>query len=232
VLTKAEFDIRGAAQPRYHLEIALLRWMYLRKLVSIEELIAGTPIPASAPRPSPAPASSAPSRPATTQAPPATPLQRKADLASRAQAAAPQSAAPKPAAKTATADAPVAGAGFKDALLAEIRSAKVVFYSTVVAQAQRIDVAADRVTFTFSSAQRALRDALEQNRTWLETLAQQLGGRKISVVGVQAEATGRASVVGESRRIGREERRRPQVRAARTGDGRRGRACAPRSLPG
>ena len=65
----------------------------------------------------------------------------------------------------------------------------MVFYSTVVAQAQRIDVAADRVTFTFSSAQRALRDALEQNRTWLETLAQQLGGRKISVVGVQAEAT-------------------------------------------
>ena len=36
---------------------------------------------------------------------------------------------------------------------------------------------------------RALRDALEQNRPWLETLAQQLGGRKIGVVGVQTDAS-------------------------------------------
>src|SRR6266849_62146 len=41
LLTKAEADIRGAAQPRYHLEMALLRWIHLRKLVSIEDLIAG-----------------------------------------------------------------------------------------------------------------------------------------------------------------------------------------------
>ena len=33
LLTQAEDDIRGAAQPRYHLEMALLRWMHLRKLV-------------------------------------------------------------------------------------------------------------------------------------------------------------------------------------------------------
>src|ERR1700704_6154141 len=42
LLTKAEADIRSAVQPRYHLEMALLRWIYLRKLVPIEELIAGT----------------------------------------------------------------------------------------------------------------------------------------------------------------------------------------------
>ena len=42
LLTRAEFEIRGAAQPRYHLEMALLRWIYLRKLVPIEDLIAGT----------------------------------------------------------------------------------------------------------------------------------------------------------------------------------------------
>src|SRR5207237_3776973 len=41
LLTRAEFDIRNAAQPRYHLEMALLRWIYLRKLTPIEELIAG-----------------------------------------------------------------------------------------------------------------------------------------------------------------------------------------------
>src|SRR5206468_726677 len=33
VLTKAETDIRGAAQPRHHLEMAFLRWIYLRKLI-------------------------------------------------------------------------------------------------------------------------------------------------------------------------------------------------------
>jgi hypothetical protein len=66
-------------------------------------------------------------------------------------------------------------------LLAEIRKTKAVFYNTVVAQAQKIDVAGDRVTFTFSPAQRALRDQFEQNRPWLESIAQQAAGRKIVV---------------------------------------------------
>ncbi len=42
LLAKAESDIKAAAQPRYHLEMALLRWIYLRKLTPIEDLIAGT----------------------------------------------------------------------------------------------------------------------------------------------------------------------------------------------
>src|SRR3954447_9585471 len=41
LLTRAEQEIRSAAQPRYHLEMALLRWIQLRKLVAIEDLIAG-----------------------------------------------------------------------------------------------------------------------------------------------------------------------------------------------
>ncbi len=41
LLTRAEQEIKSAAQPRYHLEMALLRWIHLRKLVSIEDLIAG-----------------------------------------------------------------------------------------------------------------------------------------------------------------------------------------------
>ena len=40
LLSTAEQEIRDAAQPRYHLEMALLRWMHLRKLVPIEDLIA------------------------------------------------------------------------------------------------------------------------------------------------------------------------------------------------
>src|SRR5450759_5481695 len=41
LLTRAEAEVRGAAQPRYNLEMALLRWIHLRKLVPIEDLIAG-----------------------------------------------------------------------------------------------------------------------------------------------------------------------------------------------
>ncbi len=39
VLTKAEFDIKSAAQPRYHLEMALLRWIHLGKLTPLVDLI-------------------------------------------------------------------------------------------------------------------------------------------------------------------------------------------------
>jgi hypothetical protein len=83
-----------------------------------------------------------------------------------------------------------AGSGqtFKDALLAEIRKQKAVFYNMVVAQAQKIEVAGDSVTFTFSPTQRTLRDTFEQNRTWLESVAQQASGRKIAVACLQTEA--------------------------------------------
>ena len=79
-------------------------------------------------------------------------------------------------------------ASFKDALLAEIKKSKAVFYNMVVAQAQKIEVAGDRVTFTFSSTQRALCDTVDQHKAWLEGLAQQLAGRRMAVVRVQAEA--------------------------------------------
>src|SRR5262249_10510765 len=51
LLTRAQSDLRAAAQPRYHLQMALLRWLYLRNLVPIEDLIAGTASgkPAAAP---------------------------------------------------------------------------------------------------------------------------------------------------------------------------------------
>ena len=58
----------------------------------------------------------------------------------------------------------------------------------VVAQAQKIDVTPDRVSFTFSAAQRTLRDTLDQNRPWLETTAEKLAGRKITVTASLADA--------------------------------------------
>ena len=39
LIAKLETDLRSATQPRYHLEMALLRWIHLRQLVPIAELI-------------------------------------------------------------------------------------------------------------------------------------------------------------------------------------------------
>ena len=58
----------------------------------------------------------------------------------------------------------MAAGGLKDALLAEIRKAKTVFYNTVVAQAQKIDIAPDQITFTFTAVHRVLRSRFDQNR--------------------------------------------------------------------
>jgi DNA polymerase-3 subunit gamma/tau len=178
LLTRAEAEVRTAAQPRYHLEMALLRWIHLRKLVSIEDLIAGSGFGAA-----PGPSRTLPSKPAPAARPPA-------PSATAAPAARP---APAPAAASAAAPPAPAAAGnlpnsLKDALLAEIRKAKAVFYNTVVAQAQTIEVAGDRVTFTFSPKQRALSDEFDRNRAWLESIARQVAGRKIGVAGVQGDA--------------------------------------------
>jgi len=177
VLAKAEQDLRVAAHPRYHFEMALLRWMHVRKLVPLADVLeqfgsgsGGGRIPAPvAPRPA------SPARPAAATA---------------AVKAAPRSAAP------AERDAPAAaapglsgGAGsLKDALLAEIRAAKSFFYNTVVAQAQSIDVSGDRVVFTFLPTHRTLREQFEQTRPWIEAAAERIAGRKVSVVSQQADA--------------------------------------------
>jgi DNA polymerase III gamma/tau subunit len=171
LLTRAESDIRGASQPRYHLEMALLRWIHLRKLTPIEDLIAGVPARSATPSMKPsaqtAPRESGPGRsPQPSQVPDVTPKGAASNLRTPPQAA----------------------GNLKDALLAEIRRSKVVFYNTVVAQAQRIEVTPDRVVFTFSPAQRTLRDMFEQNRAWLESAARKLADRSVTVESVQAEA--------------------------------------------
>ena len=47
-MARAEVEIRTAMQPRYHLEMALLRWMHLRKLVPLSDLLQGRGATASA----------------------------------------------------------------------------------------------------------------------------------------------------------------------------------------
>jgi DNA polymerase-3 subunit gamma/tau len=169
LLTRAEADVRAAAQPRYQLEMALLRWIHLRKLVPIEDLIAD------------ATGSTAPKQGAPKQVAP----KQVGSGFSRTGPAAPAPAPPRPQSPAPALSPP---STLKDSLLAEIRKSKSVFYNTVVAQAQTIEVAGDRVTFTFSPTQRALRDEFERNRPWLEAAAQQIAGRRIAVAAVLADA--------------------------------------------
>ena len=234
LLTRAEADIRSAAQPRYHLEMALLRWIYLRKLVPIEDLIAGSaatrrarlrrPPERSHPRESRLrPRRVRLSRPSTSSGRPElvdgrTPPEssspaRAANPAPAASGFEPDLSAGASAPRSAWRQpdlVPARSGSLKDALLAEIRKPKAVFYNTVVAQAQKIEVAGDRVTFTFSPKQRALRDTFEQNRAWLESVAQQAAGRKIAVACAADGRGGRAA----GRRTARRRRRTRSLRCA------------------
>ena len=172
LLSKAEYELRGSSHPRYHFEMVLLRWMHLRKLVPLAELLGQTGAAAPASRGSgSAPAVSARARTSAAAAP--------APAASVSRAAPP---------KAAPASGPAKGGALKDAFLAEIRAGKGFFYNTVVAQAQKIEVDGDRVLFTFLAAHRALREQFDQSRTWLESTAERVAGRAITVAAVQAEA--------------------------------------------
>jgi DNA polymerase-3 subunit gamma/tau len=183
LLSKAEAEIRTAAQPRYHLEMALLRWIYLRKLTPIEDLIAGVD---GGVRKA---AAAAPSASRSSRSGPV----RTAPAVEPRGAIARSSSPPVPSVAAAGRDLPAAERGIKDALLAEIRKQKVVFYQTVVAQAQKIEAAGDRIVFTFSPAQRTLREMFEQNRAWLESVAHQATGRRLTVSAAQLENGAAAS---------------------------------------
>jgi DNA polymerase III subunit gamma/tau len=165
LLSKAEVEIRSAAQPRYYFEMTLLRWMHLRKLVPLADLLDQMGGPS--PRPS------ASGRPAVATPPAARQPVSRAPVA------------PKPVEPPKKAEAPAIN--FKDALLAEIRTAKPFFYNTIVAQAQRIDVTPDRVTFSFSPTHRTLRGQFDESRAWLDQTAERIAGRKIAVVSVQID---------------------------------------------
>jgi DNA polymerase III subunit gamma/tau len=203
VLTKAEVDIRSSMQPRYHLEMALLRWIHLRKLVPLTDLIdqmkgagastpVGPPFKSAGPRATPGAATETPRGPAPAPLPGAARASTVKAVEAKRAAVATSGTAPQggpPAATDAAQElGPVDPADVKNALLEEIRKTKRFFYGTVVAQAQRIDVEGDKVLFVFAPQHRALKSQLEQSRTWLETTASQLAGRRMSVVSAEGAA--------------------------------------------
>ena len=187
LLAKCEQDIKVAAHPRYHFEMAMLKWMHLRRLVPLADLLEqmGSGRPAL-PAPSSGAPKAAPLRTALAPAP-----------ASAVRRGAP-SGAPAGEAKASPLRTDEGGpkglqprtetGGLKDGLLAEIRGGKAFFYNTVVAQAQSIEVSGDRVMFAFLPTHRALREQFEQNRAWIESAAERVAGRKITVLSVQVES--------------------------------------------
>ena len=163
VLARAEIEIRGAAQPRYHFEMALLKWIHLRKLTPLARLLEEK-----------------------THTP-----KQKTETGSPTAGTASRSGAVRPAAKNLIADPPppvAPGEGEeKPAILAEIKRAKKFFHGTVIAQAQRIEFSGNHLMFAFSPAQRTLASQLNQSRGWLETLASNVTGRKIIVTTTSSE---------------------------------------------
>jgi DNA polymerase-3 subunit gamma/tau len=210
LIAKTESDLRLAEEPRYHLEMALLKWMHLRKLAPIGELVeqlrgapsaprANVPAGGGGGRAGASPAAVPPVRTAASPrmaaaaaarrpSPPAPPPLRSA------AAPAPPSEPEPPAYDDVDAEppeeipAPSGGIGLKDALLAELRRAKAGFYNMTVAQASAIQVEGDAVVFSFSEGQRLLQQNVEQARGWLEPMASTIAGRKMRATAVLRNA--------------------------------------------
>jgi DNA polymerase-3 subunit gamma/tau len=189
VLTRAETDIRAAAQPRYHLEMALLRWIHLRKLVPLEDLIQSFGSGSSTPRspvstPPRGSAASSPVNPLRSVSPgPTAP-----DLASLvppaparpsvAEAGRPDR--PKPVAAEHSGErVALSGTSLRDAILSEARKTSPVLYNTVLAQAQRLELAGDRMVLTFPASFKS--PAFEKYRATIEAIGTRLAGRRMTV---------------------------------------------------
>jgi DNA polymerase-3 subunit gamma/tau len=209
VLTKAELDVRASMQPRYQLELALLRWIHLRRLVPLTDLIQGLekgggpasrPLAAPRPAPSATPAASAPSPVSSAPSAPVRPAPPRS-APPRATPAEKPAAAPEPAAPP-----PAGSGGLKDALLGEIQKTKKLFYGTVIAQAQRIDVHgenngpdAGRVVLAFGPQHKIFKQQVEQNRPWLEEMATRIAGRPMTVSAIDGDGPAAARPADASR---------------------------------
>ncbi len=199
ILTRAEIDIRNATEPRYHMEMALLRWMHLRKLVPLAELLeqlqrepgalrsgpprgsgpspGGRPSGPAAPRP-PTPPRAAPR--GVSENPGPKPATHEADSETSPKVASQPDATEggQPGTHASAVDAPDE---IKRAFLAGIEQARAVFYRTVVAQAQRIEITAEGILFAFAPVHRLLKEQVEQNKAWLESVAERVAGRRMPV---------------------------------------------------
>jgi DNA polymerase III subunit gamma/tau len=202
LLTGAEKDIKESAQPRYFLEMLLLRWIHLRKLLPIEDVIAGLDRGAggSSAQARPAGSSSggglrpglAPSRPAFNRPDPLRkPGGPQASIAPRLQdmRAGGAVAVRVPDPVTAVVDPETAPAGavplapdVRDRFLAELKRSKAAFFGMVIAQAQTVDCDGRQLVVTFSPEREHLRAQVDARRGELEGIAAEVAGRRVPIV--------------------------------------------------
>jgi len=222
VIARAEFELRNASQPRYVFEMTLLKWMHLRSVAPLADVIqalqSGEPVPpprsgppprreapASGARGGVAPAFSKPpaagasrapipfGRPgsASGQAPPRpTPLPPApappAETLVEPRSAASASGSPGEAASDER-DRGAPGPALRDRILTELKKTNKLFHGAVATQAHRVEVDDDRITFTFTTAQRALRAQLEQKVPFIERVAEQVAGHPMQVLVAEVE---------------------------------------------
>jgi DNA polymerase-3 subunit gamma/tau len=172
LLTKAEQEVRVSEQPRFNLEMALLRLMHLRKLVPLSDLLAGRAVPN-------VPSVPQVSRATFSKAVPSARVQSPRPQAPSpvAPAASPKPQAPSP--KPAT--PPAADTGFKDRFLAEVKAGKSTFYNLVVASAYRIEAEASGIVFSFLPNQKNAKSQCEEQKAWLASIAEKITGKPVAI---------------------------------------------------
>ena len=211
LVAKLEQDVKVAAQPRFHLEMALLRWVHLRKLVPLAALLEGLAgsgalpdgalvprsVPAAATRPVGATVSRRLLRAASgcsgaePSARAGTPVGRLVSQ-NGSCGAGPAAPPPAPAASDASPSSPrnllvddvsePALARFREAFLAEVkRSRSQADWGMVLMPARRIEVAVGTVTFVYESQPKIIAGQFEKMRPGLSELATNLAGRPMAV---------------------------------------------------
>jgi DNA polymerase-3 subunit gamma/tau len=198
LLTRTEQEIRASDQPRYNMEMALLRLMHLRKLVPLTDLLTGatraggagaTGLPRrSSPGPGGAEAGAARSTGATGPSRPAAATAAVAPTRTTS-ATTPSASTGVPRRSSPGSGGAEAGAPYRDAFLAELKTAKPTFYNLVVAQAFSIDASASGVTFAFQPNQKVPRAQCEDNRAWVQSIVEKVTGEKLPVHIVFTDAT-------------------------------------------
>ncbi len=176
VLTQAEDGLRMSPEPRFHLEMALLKIAQLRRLASFEELLARFERLASGSAPPPPAAGPAPAPPKRTASAPTPPPEPKTETA--------RESAPPPSA------VPEARGTLVEQLWDRLKTGKPMLHA-LVSRHHQAEVEADRLRIQFLPEQKVLAEQLRE-KSLLALLEEQVAsvfGRKI-VVSVEVAENG------------------------------------------
>ena len=209
VLTQAETALRTSPEPRFHLEMALLKISQLRRLAGFEELLARfEALAGGSPPPEPAGSTPAPAQKTNRGTEPvASPAKASAspenwteDIPPLGESGLVNSVTPHPPAygghplpRGEREESAVADDELVPRLIEQLKSAKPMLHA-LVSRHHRAEVGERRLQLFFLPEQQALAEQLEQKelKALLETQVSQLVGKRLSV-GVEILENGQAS---------------------------------------